>query len=48
MSPLSREYLEAQIAKCRAAIAYASPAADMSYARALLAAAQDKLARLDA
>ena len=44
----SREYLERTIAKCRAAIAFASPNADMSYARAMLAAAEDKLAALEA
>jgi hypothetical protein len=43
-----REYVETQIAKCRAAIAYAAPGADMSYARALLAAAETKLANMNA
>jgi hypothetical protein len=44
---LSREYLESQAAKARAAIAFASPAADMSYAKAILNAAETKLAALD-
>lgn len=44
---LTRQYLEEQIAKSRAAIAFASPNADLSYARALLAFAQSKLARLE-
>lgn len=44
----SRDYLERTIAKARSAIAFASPAADMSYARAVLAFAQAKLDALNA
>lgn len=46
MSGLTREYLESTIAKCRAAIAFAAPGADMTYAKAMLAAAETKLAAL--
>ena len=44
---LTREYLEDQIAKSQAAIAFASPNADLSYAKAKLTFAQIKLAQLD-
>ena len=44
---LTRDYLKSQIAKARAAIAFASPRADMSYARAILAAAEEKLAKME-
>lgn len=47
MSQLSREYLEDKAAKARAAIAFAVPSADMSYAKAVLAAAETKLAELE-
>ena len=46
--PLTREYLEDKIAKARAAIAFASPRADLSYAKATLAFAEAKLAKLEA
>ena len=46
MSRLTVEYLESQIAKCRAAIAFASPKADMTFAKWKLAAAETKLAEL--
>jgi hypothetical protein len=42
-----REFLESTIAKARAAIAFASPAADMSYARAVLFFAEMKLEALN-
>lgn len=45
--PLSREYLTAKIEKARAAIAFASPDADLSFAKATLAFAETKLADLD-
>lgn len=45
---LTREYLEDKIAKARAAIAFASPNADMSYAKATLTFAEIKLAALAA
>ena len=45
---LSREYLEDKIAKARAAIAYAVPGADLSFATATLAFAEVKLAALRA
>jgi hypothetical protein len=44
---LTREYLEEQITKCRSAIAFASPKADMTFARAKLDAALLKLDALD-
>ena len=44
---LTREYLEEQIAKCRAAIAFASPKADMTFAKAKLDAALLKLDALE-
>lgn len=43
---LSREYLEDKIAKARAAIAFAVPGADLSYAKATLTFAEAKLAKL--
>ena len=43
---MTREYLEDKIAKARAAIAFAVPGADISYARATLAFAEAKLAAL--
>ena len=46
MKSLSREYLERQIEKSRAAIAFAAPSADLSYAKAVLAFAEVKLAAL--
>ena len=42
----SRAYLEKSIANARAAIAFASPAADISYAKAMLLFATIKLERL--
>lgn len=45
---LTREYLEDKIAKARAAIAYAVPGADLSYAKATLVFAESKLAALNA
>jgi hypothetical protein len=47
MTKLTREYLEDQIAKCRSAIAFASPKADMTFAKAKLNAALTKLDALD-
>jgi hypothetical protein len=44
---LSREYLEAKIAKARDAISFAVPGADLSYAKATLIFAQIKLDALD-
>lgn len=46
--PLNREYLETLIAKCRSAIAFASPNADMSFARTQLTFAEIRLVELDA
>lgn len=43
---LTREYLEDKIAKARAAIAFAVPGADISFAKATLTFAEAKLARL--
>jgi hypothetical protein len=40
---ITREYLEDKIAKARAAIAFAVPAADLSYAKATITFAQMKL-----
>ena len=48
MPKLSREYLEDKTAKARAAIAFASPRADTSYAQATLLFAAVALAKLDA
>lgn len=48
MTTLSREYLEDKIAKARDAISFASPNADLSFAKATLAFALAKLADLDA
>lgn len=48
MATLTREYLEDQIAKCRSAIAFRSPKADMTFAKAKLDAAEAKLAALNA
>lgn len=42
----SREYLESTIRKAESAIAFASPNADMSYAKAVLTFAQNKLSKL--
>lgn len=44
---LTREYLEDKRDKARMAIAFASPNADLSYAKATLALAETKLAALD-
>lgn len=44
---MTREYLEDKIAKARAAIAFASPNADLSYAKATLLFAEMKLAAMD-
>lgn len=44
---LTREYLEDKAEKARMAIAFASPTADLSYAKATLAFAEAKLALLD-
>ncbi|RWO06334.1 MAG: hypothetical protein EOS07_22105 [Mesorhizobium sp.] len=46
MSELSAEYLNDKITKARAAIAFAVPGADLSFAKATLAAAESKLAAL--
>lgn len=46
MTNLSREYLEDKIAKARAAIAFAVPGADVSYAKATLLFAEAKLAAI--
>lgn len=43
---LTREYLEDKIAKARAAIAFAVPGADISYAKATLLFAEAKLEAL--
>lgn len=43
---MSKEYLEDKITKARAAIAYATPGADTSFAKATLNAALIKLAKL--
>jgi hypothetical protein len=43
---MTKEYLEEKIAKARAAIAFAVHGADLSYAKATLAAAEEKLSRL--
>lgn len=48
MRQLSREYLEDKISKARDAIAFASPRADLSFAKATLTFAQAKLAELNA
>jgi hypothetical protein len=48
MANLTREYLEDKIAKARAAIAFASVGADISYAKAVLSFAEVKLAALNA
>jgi hypothetical protein len=45
--PLTRKYLEDKIAKASAAIAFATPGADLSYAKATLIFAQIKLAALN-
>lgn len=45
---MTREYLINKIEKARAAIAFAVPGADISYAKATLAFAEAKLAKLDA
>jgi hypothetical protein len=45
---MTREYLEHKIRTAQAAIAYAVPGADLSYAKATLAFAQAKLAKLNA
>jgi hypothetical protein len=45
---LSREYLEDKISKARAAIAFAVPGADISYAKATLIFAEIKLAAMNA
>lgn len=44
---MTREYLEDKISKARAAIAFAVPGADISYAKATLAFAEAKLAKLN-
>ena len=44
---LSREYLENKISKAQAAIAFAVPGADMSYAKATLIFAEKKLAAMN-
>ena len=43
---LSREYLEDKIAKAQAAIAFAVPGSDLSFAKATLTFAQIKLAAM--
>lgn len=45
---LSRDYLETLIFKCQSAIAFASPSADMSFAKTQLAFAQLRLSELNA
>ena len=44
---MNRDYLLDKITKAQSAIAFASPGADLSYAKAILSAAQAKLAKLD-
>lgn len=44
---ITREYLEDQIVKCRNAIAFASPRADMTFAKAKLSAALGRLEAMD-
>lgn len=48
MSKLTREYLQDKISKAQSAIAFATPGADLSYARATLTFATIKLEKLDA
>jgi len=45
---MTKEYLIHKIETARDAIAYAVPGADMSYAKATLAFAEAKLARMEA
>ena len=48
MTKLTREYLETLIFKCQSAIAFASPNANMSFAKTQLAFAQVRLSELTA
>jgi len=48
MTTLNRTYLEDKIAKAQAAIAFAVPGADISYAQATLTFAQSALDKLEA
>ena len=45
---MTKEYLERKIETARSAIAFASPGADLSFAKATLAFAEAKLQRLAA
>lgn len=45
---MTKEYLEHKIRTAQAAIAFAAPGADLSYAKATLVFAQAKLAKLNA
>lgn len=47
MRKLTREYLQDKADKARAAIAFASPNADLSWAKAVLSQAETKLAAMD-
>lgn len=44
---MTREYLEDKIQKARDAISFAVPGADISYAKATINFAEDKLAKMN-